>query len=264
MTDIKSRALALFGKGRAAVKTGTAQAPATTGLGVFLSGAASVPAPAVAPARTIPVRAAKLVFAVDATGSRAVEWDAARRLTDVLFKALPGELDIALAVHGGGKLHTFTEFLSDGGKLRKIAARIQCLGGATRLLDILAHTLKIGGVGTVLYIGDSFEESAIKAVQLADALKEQGTRVIILFDRRGSEGFRDESTEDVFAAIAERTGGAVLPFDISALGKLRDLVAAVAVLAVGGVELLEAKQPAMPAATLLLEHLGAAKKLARK
>src|SRR5271168_3731227 len=226
MTDIKSRALALFGKGRAAVKTETAQAPASTGFGVFLSGAANFPAPFVAPARAIPVRAAKLVFAVDATGSRAVEWDAARRLTDVLFKALPGELDIALAVHGGGEVHTFTEFLSDAAKLRKIAARICCKTGGTRLLDILAQVLQTEGVGVVVYIGDSFEESAIKAVQLADALKEQGTRVIILFDRRGSEGFGDESTEDVFAAIAGRTGGAVLPFDISALGKLRDLLAA--------------------------------------
>jgi len=256
MIGITSRALALIRGSKAA--TETRQSP-STGLSVFLSGdAASVPAPLVAPARVVRPRG-KLVFGFDATGSRSVEWDAARRLQDVLFKAVPGELDVALAVHGGGRLHTFTPFLSDAGKLRKIAAGIRCQTGGTRLLDILAQVPE--GVGVVLYIGDSFEESPIEAARLADALKAQGTRVIILFDRHD---FSQRTTEDVFAEIAERTGGAVLPFDISALKHLRDLLAAVAVLAVGGVELLEQKQQSMPAATLLLEHLGSAKKLGRK
>jgi hypothetical protein len=51
------------------------------------------------------------------------------------------------------------------------------------------------------------------------------------------------------------TAGALLPFDASALPKLRDLFAAVAVLAVGDVTMLAAKQETMPAARLLLSHL---------
>ncbi len=43
----------------------------------------------------------RLVFAVDATASREPAWAAARQVTDVLVKALPGELDVAVAVHGG-------------------------------------------------------------------------------------------------------------------------------------------------------------------
>ena len=264
MPGITSRALTLLRGSKALAAKETRQAP-STGLSVFLSGAAAaVPAPYVAPARIVRPRG-KLVFGVDATGSRSVEWDAARRLTDTLFKALPGELDVALAVHGGGKLHTFTPFLSDAGSLRKIAAAIKCRVGGTRLLDILGAVPQ--GVGVVVYIGDSFEESRADAMRLADALKAQGTRVIILFD--GGDGdnegvFRDRSTGDVFAEIAARTDGAVLPFDIPALGKLRDLLAAVAVLAVGGMELLEQKQAAMPGATLLLEHLGAGKRIGRR
>jgi hypothetical protein len=51
---------------------------------------------------------AGLVFGFDATASREPAWAAARQVTDALVQALPGELDVALAVHGGGRLHTFT------------------------------------------------------------------------------------------------------------------------------------------------------------
>ena len=50
----------------------------------------------------------RLVFAVDATASREPAWAAARQVTDALVKALPGALDVALAVHGGSRVHTFT------------------------------------------------------------------------------------------------------------------------------------------------------------
>jgi hypothetical protein len=123
MTGITSRALALLRGSKSETKHSTST---STGLDVFLSGATAVPAPFVAPARIVRPRG-KLVFGFDATASRSVEWDATRRLQDVLFEAVPGELDIVLAVHGGGKLHTFTPFLSDAGKLRKIAAGIRCI-----------------------------------------------------------------------------------------------------------------------------------------
>ena len=61
---------------------------------------------------------ARLVFAVDATASRSAAWEAAKQLTDILFEAIPGKLDVALAVHGGGRVHTFTAFTDDAGRLR--------------------------------------------------------------------------------------------------------------------------------------------------
>ena len=79
-----------------------------------------------APAGTVSAEAERprLVFAVDATGSREHAWRAARKLTDAVLKALPGELDVALAVHGGGRVHTFTRFTSKPGRLRDMAAGI--------------------------------------------------------------------------------------------------------------------------------------------
>lgn len=188
----------------------------------------------------------RLVFGVDATGSRQPAWTAARKLTDALLQALPGELDVALAVHGGGRLHTFTPFTADPRKLRATAADVRCTAGGTRLLDILARALKLDRVGVVLYIGDCFEESEKQARRLADALLLNQTRVIIL---------HDGPPPSAFGEIAERSGGALLPFDMAALDQLGELLGAVAALAVGGVEAVAQQQAAMPAASVLLQHL---------
>jgi hypothetical protein len=223
--------------------------------------ARNVPAPWVPPlpaAWVPPAREAdrpRLLFAVDGTHSRAVAWAAAKRLTDSLFKALPGSLDVALAVHGGGRLHTFTHFTADPGELRDLASGVTCQLGSTRLLDILKRVLKIRGVSTVLYIGDAFEEDEGEARRIAAALGKRRTRVIIL---------HDGPPLDVFAVIAERSGGALLPFDASAIDALSDLFEVVAVLAAGDVEALKTAAPTMPAATLLLEHLTDRKAIGRR
>src|ERR1700760_4405641 len=47
----------------------------------------------------------RLVFAVDAPASREPAWATARQVTDALVKATPGGLDVALAVHGGSRVH---------------------------------------------------------------------------------------------------------------------------------------------------------------
>jgi hypothetical protein len=215
---------------------------------------ARAPGPWVPPAswpKPSPAERPRLVFAVDATSSRAAAWETAKKLQDRLFAAVPGELDVCLAVHGGNKVHTFTPFVADATELRKLAARVRCRAGYTRLLDILARSLKTGA-SVVVYIGDVFEESDRKALHLAGLLKRNKTRVIILHDLAA----RDFDGGEVFRAIAEITGGAVLPFDPSSLERLGELLEAVAVLAVGGVALVEEKRPSMPAAGLLLEHLG--------
>jgi hypothetical protein len=211
------------------------------------------PAPVLIETRAPPANLprAKLVFGFDATSSRQDAWNTSTALTDAVLAALPGQLDVALAVHGGNRVHTFTSFTSDAGKLRDIAAGVTCKAGETRLLDILARVLNTGGVGTVVYVGDMLEESHRQARNVAVALAARGTRLIILHDTVAG----DLSAADIFAAMAHHTGGAVLPFDASALPKLREMLAAVAVLAVGGTDLLKAKQETMPAARLLLQHL---------
>jgi hypothetical protein len=194
---------------------------------------------------------AKLVFAFDATASRETAWATSTALTDAALAALPGQLDVALAVHGGSKIQLFTCFESDASKLRDLAAGVRCKAGTTRLLEILTRVLECEGVGTVVYVGDVFEESRKRARQLAEALAERNIRLIILHDGE----FALSSDRRIFAQMAAITGGVCCPFDAAALARLRDLLSAVAVLAVGGTEMLAAKQETMPAARLLLQHL---------
>jgi hypothetical protein len=195
----------------------------------------------------------RLIFGVDATASREPAWTAARQVTDALVKALPGELDVALAVHGGSRVHTFTAFTNDANTLRDRAAGVSCVAGMTRLLPILSASLSRAAVRVVVYVGDVFEENVIQGRQIADAMGRRGTKLIVLHDTADRAAHRDA---EVFWDLAKRTGGCVLPFDANAPNRLRDLLAAVAVYAVGGEKLLRARRNDLPGAVALLEHLG--------
>jgi hypothetical protein len=227
----------------------TAVVAATSALATLRSalGHAKPPAETGTPARP------RLVFAVDATASREPAWAAARQVTDALVKALPGELDVALAVHGGSRVHIFTAFTNDANTLRDRAAGVACEAGLTRLLPILSASLKPPAVRVVIYIGDVFEESVVQGRRLADALGTQGTKLIVLHDTADPAARRDA---EVFWDLAKRTGGCVLPFDAGTSGRLRALLSAVAVYAVGGEKLLRERRHDLPGAVALLEHLG--------
>ena len=194
-------------------------------------------------------RRPRMVLAIDATASREAAWDAARQTTDSLFQAFPGQLDVALAVHGGDHLHTFTGFFPDASTLRDTAASIRCQAGRTRMVDILERTRESADVRVCLYVGDVFEESPDAAYAAADALRLRGCRVIVLQDGD------DRRAAEVFGEIARRTGGALIPFDAEAVWKLRELLEAISTLAVGGTRLLEARRKTLPGATLLLGYL---------
>jgi len=201
----------------------------------------------------------KLLFAIDATASREPAWEAAKQLTDSFFDAVPGMIDIGLAAYGGNRVHTFTPYVADARRLRRLASGISCRAGYTQLLPILRRVVETGDVGVVLYITDAFEEDATTAARLAEMLKAKGTRVIVLFD-----GWSDSEARAVFEDLAARTGGAVLPFEASAIERLKGLIAAAAVLAVGGEVLLAAKSNSLPGATLLLEYLKSARRLSNR
>jgi len=221
----------------------------------IVSFAAAVPAAfgnAEPPADTGSPSRPRLVFAVDATASREPAWIAARQTTDALVKALPGALDVALAVHGGGRVHTFTGFTNNAATLRDRAAGVTCQAGFTRLLPILSASLKQKSVRVVVYIGDVFEEGIDQGRRLADAMGARGMKLIVLHDTAARSARRDA---EIFWDLAKRTGGCVLPFDANAPGKLREMLSAVAVYAVGGEKLLRERRRDLPGAMALLEHL---------
>ena len=167
----------------------------------------------------------RLVFGFDATASREPAWAAARQVTDALVRALPGELEVALAVHGGGRLHTFTDFTANAQHAARPRRRDRLPRGTdTDATDPFPRS-RVTRVRVVTYIGDVFEESPGRGRKLADALGRQGIKLIVLHDVADWLARRDA---EVFLNLARRSGGCVLPFDASAPGRLRNLLAAVA------------------------------------
>lgn len=198
-----------------------------------------------------PKQRPRLVFAFDATASREPAWDTAKRITDSLFTALPGQLDVALTVHGGGRVHTFTQFSSDSRVFRDQAASVKCQAGPTAMVQMMSMVREQAGVKVMLYIGDCFEEDPAAAYELADAFRLRGVRAILLHD--ASSG--DAAARSVFEEIARRTGGVCVDFYSGAPGDLQEILEAVAVLAYGGVKLLEQKKNSLPGARRLLPFL---------
>ena len=225
---------------------------AGTAIAAIANALPAMPGHAEPPAETGTPTRPRLLFAVDATASREPAWAAARQVTDALVQALPGELDVALAVHGGSRVHTFSTFTNDARTLRDRTAGISCEAGLTRLLPILSASLKQPALRVVVYIGDVFEESIGEGRRLADAMAAKGIKLIVLHDTADPSARRDA---ELFWDLAKRTGGCVLGFDAGASQRLRELLAAVAVYAVGGETLLEARRRELPGAVALLEHL---------
>jgi len=105
----------------------------------------------------------------------------------------------------------------------------------------------------LVYVGDVFEESDDYAAELATSLRVRGTRVVVLHDR--SQAPQWDRSAETFQQIAKLTQGAVLAFDPNAITQLRDMLAAMATLAAGGVKLLQARSSELSAAKLLLAQL---------
>ena len=194
----------------------------------------------------------RMVFGIDATASREHAWDTARTVTDSLFSAAPGGIEVALAAHGGNRLSLFTGFHTDVAPLRRAAAAITCEKGMTRLLDMAEATLQHPGVRALVYVGDCFEEDPLRAMVLADRMRLRGIRLVVLHDL--SSAAREDA--HFFAVMAARTGGLVLPFDAASLDALRDVLASLAAYVAGGTALLRARSTASPASKLLLAHFG--------
>jgi hypothetical protein len=129
---------------------------------------------------------------------------------------------------------------------------VECRSGQTRLLPILARAIAAPGVRVVTYIGDVFEESPARGRKLADEMGRRGIKLFVLHDVADWNARRDA---ELFLDLARRTGGCVLPFDAQAPDRLRELLAAIAVYAVGGTALLEKRRQTLPGAARLLEQL---------
>jgi hypothetical protein len=123
----------------------------------------------------------RVVFCIDRTASRHDSFEPAKRLTDAVLGALPGELELTLVSFGGEEV-TFSPWTTNPARVRKVAAGLCCKPGYTQLLKVLRSVLEIDAVRCVVHVGDMFEEDAHAAADMAAELAGRGIRVIVLHD----------------------------------------------------------------------------------
>jgi hypothetical protein len=199
----------------------------------------------------------RLIFAMDATMSRAPTWDMALKLQGDMFRAVKevGGLDVQLVYFRGLGECRASKWVSDPDALARLMTSVACNGGLTQIGKVLAHALDEAGtrkVNALVYVGDCMEENVDRLCARAGALALLGVPVFLF-----QEGC-DANAARAFREIARLTKGAFCRFDPGSAQQLRDLLTAVAVYAAGGRKALAALSSARhgKGARLLLEQLG--------
>lgn len=210
------------------------------------------------PAPLVETKKARAALVIDHTLSRSKTLEAAIPLTDALLSSMSDQLLVSLAGFGGRKMPTFTGFEENIEPLRKMAARLECIGGETQIIPVLKHYLNSPPAQTVTVITDSFEEAEDDGIAAAQEMKKAGMRLIVLFEYE-SKGTCNPRAPSILGRMCEITEGAILPFNNDLLRAMKSVMGAIGVLSVGGVALLESKR-AEPGAALLLEHLSRKKR----
>lgn len=180
----------------------------------------------------------RLLFAVDATASRQPTWDRAAHIQCEMFEetAALGALSMQVAFFRGYKEFKATGWTTNSTALTKSMSKVKCLGGHTQIQRVLKHTLSSNAekpVNALIYIGDCAEEDADSLCHLAGKLGLVKVPVFVF-----QEGY-EPNAEACFRQIAKLSGGAYFRFDENSVSKLRDLLKAIAVYAVGGRSALE-------------------------
>jgi von Willebrand factor type A domain len=176
----------------------------------------------------------RLVFIVDATGSREQAWDMASKTQAEMFQKAAGigMLNVQLIYFRG--LEGFdgeckaSRWTSDARELASLMARITCKTGHTQIQRALEHVRKEHQqqpVSAVVYIGDMCEEKPQTLYDMAS-----GLGVPCFMFHEGEDRFAAE----IFREIARLSHGAYYSFRPGAADQLRDLLQAVGAYAAGG------------------------------
>jgi len=174
-----------------------------------------------------------LVFAMDATMSRAPTWDMALKLQGDMFGAVKevGGLDVQLVYFRGMNECRASKWVSDPDALARLMTSVSCHGGLTQIGKVLSHALeesKTRKVSALVYVGDCMEENVDRLCARAGELALLGVPVFLF-----QEG-DNQPAAIAFREIARLTKGAYCRFDPGSARQLRELLTAVAVYAAGG------------------------------
>jgi hypothetical protein len=183
--------------------------------------------------------AGRLIFALDATASREPTWDRACRIQGEMFEATAGlgGLEIQLVYYRGFAECKASRWVTSAGELHRVMRRVHCVGGETQIERVLNHAIRETGrrrVNALVFVGDAMEEKVDRLCRLAGELGLLGVPVFLFHEGR------DPGAAAAYKQMASLSRGAYLSFDLASAGRLKDLLAAVAVYAAGGYRALTA------------------------
>jgi hypothetical protein len=175
----------------------------------------------------------RLIFALDATASREPTWDRACRIQGEMFEATAalGGLDVRLMFYRGFSECKASRWMSSAAELHRAMRAVSCIGGETQIERVLAHTIaetQKRRVNALVFVGDAMEENADRLCRQAGELGLLGVPIFLFHE--GS----DPRAASAFRQMAKLSRGAYLSFDLASAGRLKELLAAVAVYAAGG------------------------------
>jgi hypothetical protein len=176
----------------------------------------------------------RLIFVVDATGSRKDAWDASARLQMQMFEEAGkiGGLEIQLVYFRGesgfGGECKASPWVSDGHELARLMARITCQTGHTQYQKAFEHVRmqhRMQPINAVVVVGDMCEEERHRLYEAVG-----GLGVPCFLFQEGD----DMNAAEIFREIALLTKGAYSQFRPGAERELAELLRAVAAFATGG------------------------------
>lgn len=181
----------------------------------------------------------RLLFAMDATMSRAPTWDMALAIQSEMFEAVKqvGSLEVQLMYFRGAGEARASKWVTNADALASLMRQVACHGGYTQIGKVLSHARREAEkhkIAAVVYVGDAVEEPIDDLAGRAGELAILGVPVFLF-----QEG-DDANAHRAFQEIARLTRGAACRFGPGSAAELRQLLMAVAVYAAGGRKALEA------------------------
>lgn len=175
----------------------------------------------------------RLLFAMDATASRAHLWEHAMTIQSDMFAETIklGGLAIQLAYYNNHSTFHKTAWHTQAIDLLAEMRRVRCISGMTQIGKVFSHAIeenKHHKLKAMVFVGDCIEENPQHIEQLAGQLSLTGVPAFMF-----QEG-HDPLAESTFRRVANITRGAYCRFDASSAQQLRELLQAVAVYAAGG------------------------------
>ena len=172
--------------------------------------------------------APRMIFAMDATGSREPTWEMAGKLHREMGAALGG-LTLQLVFFGGTACKA-SGWVVGGQRLAELMAKVRCATGYTQIGRVLRHVLGESREHTIralVYVGDCCEESGEELFGLAEQLKRRKIPIFVFHEGT------DSVAEPIFRRLAQITDGIYASFDTGSAEQLRKLLAGAADYAAG-------------------------------